>query len=89
MHRDLATRATMLTPRKIARRVLIPTTLGVQGEVTTAQSFIISARRIAQSPGVVSRLVLKEKTLAQGKLDPKRLKRWHEALHRTCDSQSV
>ena len=36
---------------------------------------------------MVSRLVLKEKALAQGELDPKHQKRWHEVLHRTCDGR--
>jgi hypothetical protein len=38
---------------------------------------------------MVSRLVLKEKALAQGELDLKRQKRWREVLHRTCDSQKA
>jgi hypothetical protein len=38
---------------------------------------------------MVSRLVLKEKVLAQGELDPKRHKRRHEVLPRTCDNQKA
>jgi hypothetical protein len=58
MRRDFAIRATMLALRTIARRVRMPTTLGVEGEITAAQALIIPACRTAQSRGVVLRLVL-------------------------------
>ena len=48
MRRDLAIRATMLTLPKIARGVIIPTTLGVEGEITAAQSFIIAAAEMTR-----------------------------------------